>query len=184
MMSMTPTVNGAGSEARTDALTTSFVTAADPWPRIESSASAIVVSPSASLASSVSALVAARAKSPFGAPRASLIRLTISRPENSFVAVPAISARMASLGARPCNVTLASDLISHPVGRKPKRPCRQAPLQTPIDQPPAVGLVHRLTHAAAVAICEFQPLEPDVTAQSRCLHCTGDIRRLGENRLR
>jgi len=111
-MSMTPTVNGAGSEARTDALTTSFVTAAEPCPRIESSASVIVVSPSASLASSVSALVAARTKSPLGAPRASLIRLTTSRPENSFVAVPAISARMASLGAWPCNVTLLPSLLA------------------------------------------------------------------------
>src|SRR5262245_66582703 len=99
MISTTPTVNGAGSEERIDAATASLDTAAGACPRMDNCASTIEVTPSLSLASSVSALDAAPAKSTLGAPRAIAVRLTIVRPGNSFADVQENSPRVAVLGS-------------------------------------------------------------------------------------
>ena len=98
--------------------------------------------------------------------------------------------RFCSQGQNPAargrcrNRTGQSQLIARSGGGKLKRPCGQDPLQAPIDQPDAVGAIHGLAYAGAVAVGEFQPLEPDVAARSLGFHFAGDIRRLGENCLR
>src|SRR5262249_3181219 len=111
MISTAPTVNGACNEERIDAETASLDIAAPACPRMDTCASLIEVGRAVGLAGSVRAPAAAWAKAPFGAPRAIAVRSTIMRPGNSLAAVPAISPRTASLGARPDNVMLLPSLL-------------------------------------------------------------------------
>src|SRR5262249_7658257 len=93
-------VNGAGSALRIDAATASLDIAEGACPRMDNCASVIEVTPSVSLASSLSALAAARVKSPLGAPRAGAVRSTRLRPGNSLAAVGAVAPATGARGAR------------------------------------------------------------------------------------